>query len=156
MRAVHFAIPGALDAPTGGYGYETYRQFFVDMAAGWKTDYPNVRHYYAFQIWPKACAMGINGSDNKLREVQRQLPTLFSNLHVMSTLGIQPPGGCHYPPEGYAEFAKLIGPLVERDFYGVKSNRSITAPNLMRAAFQLGLCRLARTINPPLLCSRVT
>ncbi len=121
------------DGPTGGYGYETYRQFFVDMAAGWKTDYPNVQHYYVFQIWPKACSMGVNGSDNKLREVQRQLPTLFSNLSVMSTLGIQPPGGCHFPIEGYAEFAKLIGPLVERDFYGKKPTASITAPNLKRA-----------------------
>lgn len=123
------------DGPTGGYGYETYRQFFVDMAGGWKTDYPNVRQYYVFQIWPKACAMGVNGSDNKLREVQRQLPTLFSHLHVMSTLGIQPPGGCHFPIEGYAEFAKLIGPLVERDMFGTKPSTSITAPNLKRASF---------------------
>ncbi len=123
------------DGPTGGYGYETYRQLFVYMAAGWKTDYPNVRHYYVFQIWPKACSMGMNGSDNRLREVQRQLPTLFSNLSVMSTLGIQPPGGCHFPIEGYAEFAKLIGPLVERDFYGKKATASITAPNLKRASF---------------------
>ncbi len=123
------------DGPTGGYGYETYRQFFVDMAAGWKTDYPNVRQYYVFQIWPKACSMGVNGSDNKLREVQRQLPTLFSNLSVMSTLGIQPPGGCHFPIEGYAEFARLIGPLVERDFYGKKATASITAPNLKRVQF---------------------
>jgi hypothetical protein len=120
------------DGPTGGYGYETYRQLFVDMAGGWKTDYPNVRQYYVFQIWPKACAMGVNGSDNRLREVQRQLPTLFSNLHVMSTLGIQPPGGCHFPLEGYAQFAHLIGPLVERDFFGVKAKGSITAPNLKR------------------------
>jgi hypothetical protein len=123
------------DGPTGGYGYETYRQFFVDMAGGWKTDYPNVRQYYVFQIWPKACAMGVNGSDNKLREVQRQLPTLFANLHVMSTLGIQPPGGCHFPVEGYAEFANLIGPLVERDFYGKKPSASFTAPNLKRVQF---------------------
>jgi len=123
------------DGPTGGYGYETYRQFFVDMVAGWKTDYPNVQNYYVFQIWPKACSMGVNGSDNRLREVQRQLPTLFSNLHVMSTLGIQPPGGCHFPIEGYAQFAKLIGPLVERDFYGKTPMASITAPNLKRAYF---------------------
>jgi hypothetical protein len=123
------------DGPTGGFGYETYRQFFVDMAGGWKTDYPNVKQYYVFQIWPKACAMGVNGSDNKLREVQRQLPTLFSNLHVMSTLGIKPPGGCHFPIEGYTEFAKLIGPLVERDFYGQKPATPITPPNLRSVRF---------------------
>ncbi len=123
------------DGPTGGYGYETYQHDFIDMAAGWKTDYPNVQHYYAFQIWPKACAMGVNGSDNRLREVQRNLPTLFSNLHVMSTLGIQPPGGCHFPLEGYAEFARLVGPLVERDHYGKVPTASITAPNLKRTYF---------------------
>ena len=26
------------DGPTGGYGHETYRKLFIDLAAGWKTD----------------------------------------------------------------------------------------------------------------------
>ncbi|MBM4071675.1 MAG: DUF2341 domain-containing protein [Planctomycetes bacterium] len=123
------------DGPTGGYGYETYRQYFIDLAAAWKQDYPNIQHYYVFQIWPKACAMGVNGSDNRLREVQRNLPTAFSNLHLMSTLGIDPPGGCHFPAAGYAEFARLIMPLVERDFYGKQPATSIAPPNLVRAYF---------------------
>lgn len=82
--------------------------------------------------------MGINGSDNRLREVQRTLPSYFSNLRVMSTLGIKPHGGCHFPPEGYAEFARLIGPVVERDQYDKKSATSITAPNLQRVYFARG------------------
>jgi Concanavalin A-like lectin/glucanases superfamily/Domain of unknown function (DUF2341)/Carbohydrate esterase, sialic acid-specific acetylesterase/Glucose-regulated metallo-peptidase M90 len=123
------------DGPTGGYGYETYRQFFVDLAAGWKQDFPNVQHYYAFQIWPKSCSMGINGSDNRLREVQRTLPKLFSNMDVMSTLGVKPPGGCHFPAAGYAEFARLIEPLIERDLYQRKFSEPITPPNLERACF---------------------
>lgn len=123
------------DGPTGGFGYETYRQYFLEMAAGWKSDYPNVQHYYVFQIWPKACSMGINGSDNRLREVQRTLPRHFSRLSVMSTLGVRPPGGCHFPPAGYAEFARLIEPLVERDLYGERFEKPITAANLQRAWF---------------------
>lgn len=123
------------DGPTGGYGYETYRNYFVDLSAAWKEDYPNVQNYYLFQIWPKSCAMGINGSDNQLREVQRTLPTLYSNLSIMSTLGIKPPGGCHFPAEGYAEFARLIAPLVERDIYHKMFGKPITPPNLKRAAF---------------------
>ncbi len=126
------------DGPTGGYGYETYRQLFIDLAAAWKTDFPNVKHYYVFQIWPKSCSMGINGSDNRLREVQRNLPTAFSNLSVMSTLGIDPPGGCHFPAAGYAEFARLVCPLLERDFYGKVPTTSITPPNLKRASFATG------------------
>ncbi len=123
------------DGPTGGYGYETYRQFFVDLAASWKEDYPNIQHYYAFQIWPKSCAMGINGSDNRLREVQRTLPKLFSNLSVMSTLGIKPPGGCHYPAAGYAEFARLLNPMIDYQIYHRFVDGPITPPNLQRAFF---------------------
>jgi hypothetical protein len=125
----------AADGPTGGYGWETYRQYFIELAAAWKQDYPNIQHYYVFQIWPKSCSMGINGSDNRLREVQRTLPTAFSNLSIMSTLGIDPPGGCHFPAGGYAEFARLICPLVERDHYGKVVTTSITPPNLRRAYF---------------------
>ena len=78
--------------------------------------------------------MGINGSDNRLREVQR-MPSRFSKLSVMSTLGIDPPGGCHFPPAGYAEFARLICPLVERDNYGKAFEGSITPPNLLAADY---------------------
>jgi hypothetical protein len=79
--------------------------------------------------------MGRNGSDDRLREVQRTLGRDFSRLGVMSTLGIRPPGGCHYPAAGYAEFARLIAPLVERDHYGRTFEESITPPNLVKAAF---------------------
>jgi len=123
------------DGPTGDFGWKTYRQYFFDMAAAWKQDFPNVQHYYIFQIWPKSCAMGIGGSDNRLREVQRKLPRAFSKMAVMSTLGITPPGSCHYPPAGYAEFSRLICPLVERDNYGVVFTNSITPPDLLRAYY---------------------
>ena len=122
------------DGPTGGYGYETYRQYFVDLAASWKEDYPNIQHYYAFQIWPKSCAMGINGSDNRLREVQRTLPKLFSNMSVISTLGIKPPGGCHYPAAGYAEFARFLHPMMGYHLYH-RHVDSFNPPNIQRAFF---------------------
>lgn len=123
------------DGPTGGFGWETYEQYFIEMSAAWKQDYPNLQHYYLFQIWPKACAMGVNGSDNRLREVQRTLPTLYSHMSIMSTLGIKPPGGCHYPLAGWAELARLVQPLIERDNYGKVFSESITPPNLVKAAF---------------------
>jgi hypothetical protein len=123
------------DGPTGGYGWETYRSYFHALAASWQEDYPNLRHIHMFQIWPHSCSMGRNGSDDRLREVQRILCRDFSRLGVMSTLGIRPPGGCHYPAAGYAEFARLIAPLVERDHYGRTFEESITPPNLVKATF---------------------
>ena len=59
-------------------------------------------------------------------------------MSVMSTLGIKPPGGCHFPAAGYAEFARLIGPLVERDHYGKAHPAPITPPDLKRAYFAGG------------------
>ncbi|MBB6048817.1 DUF2341 domain-containing protein [Armatimonas rosea] len=126
------------DGPTGGFGWETYQEYFIDLTAAWKTDFPNVQRYYAFQIWPKSCAMGIDGSDNQLRDVQRQLPALFSKLSIMSTLGIDPPGGCHFPAAGYAEFARLIFPVVQRDSYGKRFDAPITPPSLKRVSLGTG------------------
>jgi hypothetical protein len=121
------------DGPSGGYGWETYRQLFIELAAAWKQDYPNVSNYFVFQIWPKSCSMGRDGSDDRLREVQRTLPRHFSNLSVMSTLGIKPPGGCHFPAEGYQQFAELILPVVEWRIYQQAPKQPVTPPNLLAA-----------------------
>jgi len=107
--------------PTGDYDWKTYEDLFVEMSAGWKRDFPNLRHTYVFQIWPNSCSMaGDTGAGDMIREIQRGLPRLYSHLSVMSTLGITPPGGCHFPLVGWAEFARLIQPLIERDHHGPK------------------------------------
>jgi hypothetical protein len=120
---------------SGGYGWQTYQQYFVEIAAAWKEDYPNIQHYYIFQIWPDACSMGHNGASDKLRDVQRLLPRLYSNMSIMSTLGIKPVAPCHFPPAGYAEMARLISPLVERDNYRRVFGKPITPPDLKKACF---------------------
>lgn len=124
------------NGPTDGYGWETYHEFFTEMAAAWKTDFPNVKNYYVFQIWPNSCSMGgSEGSGDMLREKQRTLPQLFSNMSIMSTLGVRPPGGCHFPLAGWGEFARLIQPVIERDHYGKAPAGPITAPNLRKATY---------------------
>ena len=70
-----------------------------------------------------------------LREVQRTLPRLYSNMDIMSTLGITPPGGCHYPLEGWSQFARLMQPIIERDFYGKRVDGFLTPPNLKQAYY---------------------
>ncbi len=123
-------------SPTGDYDWKSYQDDFVAMAGAWKQDFPNVQQFYVFQIWPNACSMaGNSGAGDMIREIQRSLPQLYSNLSVMSTLGIKPPGGCHYPLAGWAEFARLIQPLIERDLYGRTFAESITPPDLKRAYF---------------------
>ncbi len=124
------------DGPDAGYGWQFYQNYFIEMSADWKQDMPNIKHYYLFQIWPNSCGMGGRiGSGDRLREALRTLPGLYSNMDVMSTLGVTPPGPCHFPLAGWSEFARLIQPLIERDFYGKKVAESITAPNLRKARY---------------------
>ncbi len=122
--------------PSGDYDWKAYENYFIEMSADWKRDFPNVQHYYVFQIWPNSCSMaGKSGAGDMIREIQRSLPRLYSNMGVMSTLGVKPEGGCHFPLAGWSEFARLIQPLIERDHYGRKVKESITPPNLLGARF---------------------
>ena len=108
------------------------------MSAAWKQDYPNIQHYYVFQVWPLPCSMG--PKDDQIREAQRTLPRLFSNLRVMSTVGIAGPST---PGAGRAistwkamrSLRMFMSPLVEQDNYGLVPQQAVTAPNLKRAWF---------------------
>ncbi|MBJ7284268.1 MAG: hypothetical protein JHD00_04135, partial [Akkermansiaceae bacterium] len=126
-------------SPTGDFDWKSYQDYFLEMASAWKQDFPNIQHYYIFQIWPNSCLMGGGtGGGDMIREKQRTLPRLFSNMDCMSTLGITPAGPCHYPLVGWSEFARLMLPLIERDNYGKAPTASITAPNLKQASFAGG------------------
>ncbi|MEI7901463.1 MAG: DUF2341 domain-containing protein [bacterium] len=120
-------------APTGDYDYKSYQSYFVNMAGAWKQDFPNIQRYIIWQVMPKPCAMGPKG--DQLREAQRTLPRLYSNMDILDTLGVAGYEGCHFNPTGYANFATQLRPLVLQDFYGVVSPAPVTAPNLQRAYF---------------------
>jgi hypothetical protein len=137
------------DGP-GGFGYERYREYFHQLAGAWSVDYPNVRRHYLFQIWPKSCAMGIDGSDNRLREVLRRLPEDFAGMTIQATLGIEPPGGCHFPPEGYAEMANQLYPVVASREFGRAFPQPVTAPNLRTARLDANGTRVTLTFDQPM------
>jgi hypothetical protein len=119
---------------TGTFGWVNYQDYFIRMSAAWKEDYPNIKHYYTHQIWPGACGSRSVECD-RLREQQRQLPKQFSNMSVLSTLGIRPGGGCHFLAEGYAAMSRQLFPLVNQYNYGVEQKTSITPPNIRSASF---------------------
>ncbi len=118
---------------SGDFDYKWYQQNFATMSGAWKQNYPNLSNYYIFQIWPAAC--GDTSANDMLRETQRTLPRMFSNMRIMSTLGIIPGSGCHYNLAGYQFMADLISPLVQQDFYGRNSSEVLTAPDLKNAYF---------------------
>ncbi len=119
---------------TGTFGWVNYQDYFIRMSASWKQDYPNIKRYYIHQIWPGACGSRSVEND-RLRERQRQLPEQFSNMSIMSTLGIRPGGGCHYLPEGYAAMARQLFPLMNKHNYDAESKESVTAPNIQSVSY---------------------
>lgn len=124
-------------APTGDYNYKSYQQYFVDMSMAWKQDMPNIKYYYVYQIFPAPCSMGVNVVGDMVREVQRTLPKLYSNMSVMETIGGPNYGKtmCHWGIDGYTVMASNMTPLVARDNYGLVPATVITAPDLKRAYF---------------------
>jgi len=120
-------------APTGDWDYKSYQQYFVDMSAAWKQDFPNLQRYIIYQVMPAPCSMGPKG--DQLRDVQRTLPSLYSKMHILDTLGLAGYEGCHFNPTGYQNFANLTAPLVGQDFYGIIPGMSVTAPALLRAYY---------------------
>ena len=120
-------------APTGDYDYKSYQAYFVNMAGAWKQDFPNVQRYIIYQVMPSPCSMGPTG--DQLREAQRTLPRLYSNMDILDTLGVVGYEGCHFSPTGYTNFMLRTAPLVAQDFYGVVPPAPVTAPNLVRAYY---------------------
>ena len=119
---------------TATFGWVNYEGYFIRMAARWKEDYPNIKHYYIHQIWPGACGSRSVEND-RLRERQRRLPGQFSNMSIMSTLGIRPGGGCHYLPEGYAAMARQLFPLINKYSYGEESQEPVTPPDIQSVSY---------------------
>ncbi len=121
------------DAPTGDFDYKSYQNYFVDMSAAWKQDYPNLERYIVFQVMPKPCSLGPKG--DQLREVQRTLPLLFSKMDILNTLAVPGYIGCHFTAVGYENVADRTLPLANQRFYGVVPSAPVTAPVLQRAYF---------------------
>jgi hypothetical protein len=121
------------DSPTGDYDYKSYQKYFVDMSLAWKQDYPNFGRYVIFQVMPKPCGMGPKG--DQLREAQRTLPRLYSNMDILNTLAVPGYIGCHFSAVGYENVADRTLPVVNHRFYGIVPSAPVTAPLLQRAYF---------------------
>jgi len=122
------------DGPDNCYGCETYQRYFVDLTAAWKLDFPNLQHYYVYQIWPNSCSMGGNGASDKLRDVERTFTRLYSNVGVMSTLDLLS-GACHFNLADYEKMGVSMARLVERDNYGRVFDKPITPPDILKACY---------------------
>ena len=123
------------DGPDNCYGCEMYEKYWLELTAAWKQDYPNLRHYYLFQIWPNACSQGGTRNSDKLRDVQRQLSRLYSSLSVVPTLDIPSGANCHFKTDDYERMGQTMAPPLERDIHGKVFPQPIASADLKKAGY---------------------
>jgi len=112
-------------------GNETlHGQNFAALYADWHADFATIEQLYVFQV---RTGCGVGG--RSVREVQRQLPSLYPDLRLMSTTAAPGHDGCHYGSAGYEELGWRIARLVLRDLYGSTDTQDITAPDVVSAAW---------------------
>ena len=123
------------DGPDNCYGCEMYEKYWLELTAAWKQDYPNIRNYYLFQIWPNACSQGGTRNSDKLRDVQRRLSRLYSSLSVVPTLDIPSGANCHFKTDDYEKMGLAMAPLLERDIHGKIFPQPISSADLRKASY---------------------
>jgi len=123
------------DGPDNCYGCVMYEKYWLDLTSAWKQDYPNIRHYYLFQIWPNACSQGGTRNSDKLRDIQRRLSRLYSSLSVVPTLDIPSGANCHFKTDDYEKMGLAMAPLLERDIHGKAFRQPISSADLRKAGY---------------------
>ena len=119
--------------PTGRYGWETYQQNFIEMSAAWKQDYPNLRQYYVFQIWPNSCSMG-RGTATRCGRSSAPAAAVLQHGGALDP-GCPPPGLLSLPA-GRLVRVRAHGPAPDRaGLLRPAPQRPITPPNVVRAWF---------------------
>ena len=72
----------------------TYAGLFDNLYKAWKTDYPNIKKVYIEQV-NAGCNEG--GAYNaQVREIQRNFQSTYSDITVMTAVGVTGFTGCHF------------------------------------------------------------
>jgi Carbohydrate esterase, sialic acid-specific acetylesterase len=114
--------------------YPNDSQFYAErwdsLYHDWHDDYPALEHIYLFQV-----RNGLGDDQGGLREIQRQIPHNYDNIHIMSTAGLDEFDGLHYYDAGYEAFGELMWPLVARDLYGRPLPPHSEPPDIVQARY---------------------
>ncbi|MBA4853572.1 sialate O-acetylesterase [Emticicia sp. BO119] len=116
------------------YGFsEAYPHQFTKLLNYLKTDIPNIRKIYNFQI------NILNTHNTKagfLREFQRNSKNVSSIITNLSTVGTTGYDGLHYNTKGYQQSAFELSRIIGKEIYGLTENMEIYSPDLKKAYWE--------------------
>jgi hypothetical protein len=124
----------------------TWYSNWQSLRAAWAQDFPALQHVYVFQI-----RCDCTGGGQPVREIQRELIDLETDVSVMSTTAAPDHDGCHFRYLGYRELGERMARLLDRDFYGSHDTKEIEAPDILSAQWRggTGHQRIVLTFRDP-------
>ncbi len=110
-----------------------YKQLWNALKVQWLQDYPGVTDFFTFQI-RQGCGDWQNYALN-IMEAQRQLAMDSTNVHIISTNGVdQNIDYCHFPfKKGYECFADRLIPQMNALIYNKAATADMHSPNISSA-----------------------
>jgi hypothetical protein len=123
-----FWYQGELNTDTS---YQSYLSYFSILRTDWLLDYPNINQIFVFQPRP---GCGFDQHD-KLRERIRQIPGLYADAQVMSTIGFYNYNACHFFVDGYIDIGRSVFRNVGQKYYGGTDTINSKSPNIRKAYF---------------------
>jgi hypothetical protein len=110
----------------------SYLTKFTALRAGYLADYPNIDRIYVVQVRGSGTTAHFD-----FFEGQRQFSTLFPNLTVVPSNGLNATNGQHYNylGGGYQLFGDWMKRLLARDRYGVTGQTDVTPLDVASAVY---------------------
>lgn len=119
----------------GDTSYDSYESRFQTLYNAWKNDYPGLSRIYLIQTRPGCLTGSSFVYHGELREIQRKIPSLYSDISFAVSVGVEPFDGCHFYSQGYQQLAANLFPLLLEDTYGLSSLVNYRPPQPIEAFY---------------------
>lgn len=115
--------------------FQSYASMFQQLYNHWKSDFSGINRVFVIQTRPGCILGAAYAFHQQIREVTRQLPSTYSDVTLMSTVGLNNFDGCHFLSTGYNQLGTHLYFLVQRDVYGQSQPANIDPATPLSATF---------------------
>jgi len=107
-----------------------YSFLWDEMRNDWLQDYPSLEQIFVFQV-RRGCGI----PNMRIRELQRTCGTLYPDVTVLPTAGIDEHDGCHFTYLGYRKMGTWMAGALAKVLYGESISADKSPPNIKEARF---------------------
>ncbi len=127
-----FWYQGESDADTSSFQYANR---FQKLYYAWKQDYPSLSKIVVMQIRPGCMTGSSMIYHQQLRETERNLPSSYPDIILMTTAAIPDYDGCHFSINGYNQLAQRLYNEISDNFYNKPLITGSDPPKILKALY---------------------